>query len=115
MLEKGRQFCDFQGEANPNKYFIKRCLGSAATTLPSTGMHFVSDSEQQQLYCPSFVVLHHLLPPIPRPIASSLLLPMTASPVHSSGLAVSGFPLPGDGLLGYVFIMQELLKWITLK
>lgn len=96
MLKKGRQFCDFQGEANPNKYFIRRCSGSAATTLPSIGMHFVSDSEQQQQYFPPFVVLHYPLPPIPSPTASALLLPMTALPVHSSGLVVSGLPLPGD-------------------
>ena len=96
MLEKGRQFCDFQGEVNPNTYFTERCLVGAAITLPNIGMHFVSHSEKQQLYFPPFVFLHCWLLPIPCPAASTLLLQMPASPVHSSGLAVHGLGPPGD-------------------
>lgn len=79
MLGEGRQFCDFQGEVNPNVWFIEHCLVGAAITLPNIGMHFVSDSEKQQCYFPPFVVLHYLLLPIPCPAASAVLLGMPAS------------------------------------
>lgn len=97
MVEKGRQFHDFQGEVNPNTYMTERCLVRAAITLPNIGMHFVSDSEKQQLYCPPFVVLHYLLPLIPCPAASALLLQMPGFPFCSLGLSVHELGLSSDG------------------
>lgn len=116
VLEKGRQFCDFQGEVNPNTYFLEHCLVGAAITLPNIGMHFVSDSAKQQLYFPSFVVLHYLPPPI-RSLRSSVMDASLACSVLRF-IYTWAWASQWQGLLGYVLIeilMQEWLRWITLK